>query len=202
MGRMNRDDIDKFHDYSIYIPQRTIYMGSEGATEEDNDEHGVDYLMAERTIKNLHILDMQSQDPITIIMNNPGGDTYHGMAIYDAVRACRSHVTIKVFGHAMSMGSIILQAADERIMAPSAKFMIHYGYLSLDGHVKNAEKWVEDSKKDDKWMEKMFLELINKKQPQFSMGRLKEMLKFDTILSAKETVDMNLADKILGEGEQ
>ena len=46
MGRMNRDDIDKFHDYSIYIPHRTIYMGSEGATEDDNSEHGVDHLMA------------------------------------------------------------------------------------------------------------------------------------------------------------
>lgn len=201
MGRMNRDDIDKFHDYGIYIPHRTIYMGSEGSDANEN-ENGVDFLMAERIVKNLHILDMQSQEPITIIMNNPGGCVSNGMAIYDAIKSCRSHVSIKVFGCAMSMGAIILQAADERIMAPSAKFMFHYGYISLEGHVKNAEKWIEDSKKDDKWMEKMFLELINKKQPQFSMGRLKEMLKFDTILSAKECVDMNLADKVLGEGEE
>jgi len=202
MGRMNRDDIDKFHDYSIYIPHRTIYMGSEGATEDDNSEHGVDHLMAERTIKNLHILDMQSQEPITIIMNNPGGDVTHGMAIYDAIQACRSHVTVKVFGHAMSMGSIILQAADERIMAPNAKFMIHYGYFSVDTHAKTAEKWMEDSKKDDKWMEKLFLDKIQVKQPQFSMARLRSMLNFDTILTAQQTVDFNLADKILGKGEE
>jgi ATP-dependent Clp protease protease subunit len=196
MPRYNRDDIDKFHDYGIFIPQRIIYMGSEGSDNSEN-ENGVDYLMAERAIKNLHILDTQSDQPITVIMNNPGGDTYHGMAIYDAIKGCRSHVTVKVFGHAMSMGSIILQAADERLIAPNAKFMMHYGYLALDGHAKNAEKWIEDSKRDDKWMEKMYLEKIQEKQPHFTIARLKRMLEFDTILTAEQTVALGLADQVL-----
>lgn len=196
--RVNRDDVDKFHEISLYIPKRTIYMSSEQFDTEGN-EGGVESLMAERSVKNLLILDSMSNDPITIIMNNIGGDEYHGMAIYDAVKACKSHVTIKVFGHAMSMGSIILQAADERIMAPNSRQMIHYGTWGVHDHAKTAQKWAKEGEKFDKWMEKMYLEKIREKQPHFSLNRVKGMLDHDTFLTAEESVAMGLADKVLGD---
>lgn len=197
--RLNRDDIDKFHDYSLYVPTRTIYMGSEHVNDEDFSESGVEATMTERQIKNLHILDIASEEPITIIMNNPGGDVNHGLAIYDAIRACRSHVTVKVFGHAMSMGSIILQAADERIMSENSSQMIHYGSLALDKHAKTAYKIVEEFKRIDKWMEKMYLTKMKEKNPHFTLARLQRMLDHDTFLTAKESVGFGLADKVLGE---
>lgn len=195
--RVNRDDIDKFHDYSLYIPSRTIYMGSEHVSDDDFSESGVEATMAERQIKNLHILDVISEDPITIIMNNIGGDVNHGLAIYDAIKACRSHVTIKVFGHAMSMGSIILQAADERIMSANSSQMIHYGSLGVDKHAKTAYKIVDEFKRIDKWMEKMYLEKIKEKIPHFTTPRLQRMLDHDTFLTAQQSVDLGLADKVL-----
>jgi ATP-dependent Clp protease, protease subunit len=197
--RVNRDDIDKFHDYSLHIPSRTLYMGSEHVSDDDFSESGVEATMAERQIKNLHILDNISDDAITIIMNNPGGDVNHGLAIYDAIKACRSHITIKVFGHAMSMGSIILQAADERIMSPNSSQMIHYGSLGVDKEAKTVYKIVEEYKRIDKWMEEMYLEKMKKKQPHFTKARLKGMLLHDTFLTAKQSVELGLADKILGE---
>lgn len=199
--RVNRDDIDKFHDYSLHIPSRTIYMGSEHINDDDFSESGVEATMAERQIKNLHILEMVSNDPITIILNNPGGDVNHGLAIYDAIKSCKSHVTIKVFGHAMSMGSIILQAADERIMAPNASQMIHYGTLGVDKEAKTVYKIVEECKRIDKWMENMYLAKIQERQPHFTRARLQRLLNHDTFLTAAQSVELGLADKILGEGE-
>ena len=197
--RFNRDDIDKFHDYSLYIPQRTIYIGSEQFDVEGN-ESGVDGLMAERFIKNMSLLDTTNSDPITIIMNNPGGDWYHGIAIYDAIKTARSHVTIKVYGMAMSMGAIILQAADERVLAPNAKVMIHYGYMGMESnHPKIYQKWSKESEKLDKLQDKILLERIHEKQPNFQLKKLQKMLNFDTILNAKEAVDLGLADKVMGE---
>lgn len=197
--RVNRDDIDKFHDYSLYIPQRTIYMGSE-QFDVEGSESGVDGLMAERFVKNITLLEMASSDPITIIMNNPGGDWYHGIAIYDAIKTAKSHVTIKVYGMAMSMGAVILQAADERIISPSSKFMIHYGYMGMSSnHSKIFDKWSDENKRINKEMEQIFMEKIKEKQPNFKLKKLEEMLNFDTILSAKETVELGLADKVLGE---
>lgn len=195
--RVNRDDTDRFHDYSLHIPTRTIYMGSEHVRDEDFEEAGVEATMAERQIKNLHILDMASDEPITILMNNPGGDVNHGLAIFDAIKTCRSKISIKVFGNAASMGSVLLQAADERIMAPNAVQMIHYGLLGASGHAKTIYKITAENKRLDKWMEEMYLEKIKEKQPHFTLQRLKGMLEHDTFLTAQQSIELGLADKIL-----
>lgn len=199
MTQFNRDDIDKFFDCDIYLKTRTLWMGSAQQNDSEDKETGVDFKMAEKVIKGLHILDDKSGDPITIIMNNPGGDVVHGMAIYDAIKACRSHVTIKVFGHAMSMGSVILQAADDRVLAPNAEVMIHYGKQSISDHAKIAEKWIAFNRRFDKWMEDLYLTKIRASKPKFRRDRLKKMLDFDTIMTAREAVDLGLADKLLGD---
>ena len=196
MARINRDDVDKLYDYDLYIPSRTIYMGSV-QSDINEGESGVEAIMAERVVKALHLLD-QKNEPITIIMNNPGGDWYHGMAIYDAIKACQSTVTIKVYGMAMSMGGIILQAADKRIMAPNAKFMMHYGYMGMpSNHTKIFKKWSEETEKVDKDMEQIFLDKIHDVKPNFTLKELQDLLNFDTIYTAQETIDMGLADEIL-----
>jgi hypothetical protein len=65
MSKYTRDDIDKFHDYDIYIPTRTLYIGP------SNEDGITDVIVAERLIKNLHILESLNSNPITILMNNP-----------------------------------------------------------------------------------------------------------------------------------
>lgn len=201
MRKLNRDDIDRFHDYSLYIPKRTIYIGSEECSVE-HGESGTDGAMAERAVKNLTILDSLSADPITIIMNNIGGDEYHGFAIYDAIKSCQSEVKVIVMGHAMSMGSIILQAADERIMAPTSRQMIHYGTWGQHDHAKTSWKWAQEGERINDWMEKMYLTQMHKKDPNFPIQRLKKMLDHDTFLTAQESVELGLADKVLGDDEE
>ena len=196
--RINRDDVDKFHDYGIYIPKRTIYMGSVDVSVE-HGEGGTDSSMAEFLVKNLMILEGMSDEPITIIMNNLGGDFNHGMAIYDAIKNCPNHVTIRALGYAMSMGSIILQAADLRVMGPNASQMLHYGTWAFEGHAKTGQKWAKENERLDQWMEKMYLEKIQAKVPDFTLSRLKKLLDHDTFLNARESIDYGLADQILGE---
>jgi ATP-dependent protease ClpP protease subunit len=149
-------DIDKWFDLSVEFDSRTIYMGSAQYLSSDS-ESGVDYLMAERFIKGIHSLELKNTKPILIMMNNPGGDWFHGMAIYDAIKTCKCHCTIRVYGHAMSMGSVILQAADERIMMPNSRMMVHYGYVYQDNHTKIVEKWTEESKRLNYMMENFFV---------------------------------------------
>ena len=183
------ENIDFFHAHDLHIPTRTIYMG-----QETNHE------MAERFIKNITHLESLNADPITIIMNNIGGDELDGLAIYDAIKLSKCHITMKVFGNAMSMGSIILQAADKRLMAPNAKVMIHYGTVmvaSMDLHAKTQYKWIEESKRFDSFMENLFLLKIKVKDDTISLSKVRKLLEFDTILSAEEAIELNLADEIL-----
>jgi ATP-dependent protease ClpP protease subunit len=192
MGRLNRDDIDKLYDYGIHIPTKTLI------TVGDTDE-----IVAENIMKGLHILDSVRQDePITIKLNNCGGDEHHGMAIYDTIKACVSHVIIIGTGNVHSMGSIIFQAADERIMTPNSRQLIHYGTpLNADAelHAKSQWSWTDECKKFSRWMERMYLSKIREKHPEFKIEQVQEMLNFDKILDAKESVELGLADKILGD---
>jgi ATP-dependent protease ClpP protease subunit len=199
--RINKDAIDHFQDYGIHTPTRTLYIGSESYDPEAG-ESGVDGLLAERHIKNLLILDSVSQDPITIILNNPGGDVYHGMAIYDAIRACKSHVTVRGTGYVMSMASLIIQAADERQMTENAIMMLHHGYDNHpSNHVKTIRSWADFGKRYDARLNKIYLAKIREKYPEFKYKKLDQMLDFDTQLFPEDALQLGLIDKIYCKNE-
>ena len=192
---MIRDDVDTFFEHDVHIPSRTIYMGS-AAVYDDGEESGVDVAMAERVVKALHMMD-QGEGDINIIMNNPGGSLIEGYAIYDAIKERKNFITIKVYGKAMSMGTIILQAADKRILTPNCRFMIHYGYSGLPyDHSETNERWSEYMKKEKRHMEDLYLDVIREKHPRFTKAKLKKLLEFDTIMFPEEAVELGLADEI------
>jgi len=191
-GKLSRDDVEHFMENELYIPTRTIWIGP------TVDDDSTNALMAERAIKNLHILDSKSDDDIVILMLNYGGEVIAGMAIYDAIQVCRSHVTIKVFGCASSMGSIILQAADKRLLSPNAEIMIHYG---SECHDSNHPKIVKAARKRndeyDAWMKNLYLKKIKQKKPDFTPSQLEKLLDFDTYFTPQRAIEYGLADGIL-----
>jgi len=204
MSNHFRDEVDKFFDYDLMVSTRTFYLGSKNE-DIDGEEAGVNFLMSERAVKALHILESKAPNgdkPITIIMNNPGGDWYHGMAIYDAIDRCENHVTMEATGYVMSMGAVIFQAATTRLMTRHAKLMIHYGTAGYSGHAKDYIRWAEEEKKEQIIMEDIFLERIREKHPDFTRAKLKKVLDFDTILTAEEAIELGLADGIIGEYEE
>ena len=189
--KIEKDDISYFQDYGVHIPTRTLYMGG---------EEGIDANMSEKIIKGLHILDNvddKDDKPIVIIMNNPGGDLTHTMAIYDAIKTCKNYVTIKVYGEASSGGSIILQAADERILSENSEMLIHYGSSSFEGNSLDVIKFAEVLRKELDRMEKIYLEKIKQKNPKFRKSEIVKMLTIDTTIKPKDAIKLGLADKIL-----
>jgi ATP-dependent protease ClpP protease subunit len=172
----DNDFVSDWFDHNIDIDNRTIYMGSLGYSP-DGSETGVDHLMTEYFIKGMHLLESRSEHKdILILMNNLGGDWYHGMAIYDSIKNSSCNCTIKVYGHAMSMGSIILQAADHRIMMPNSRFMIHYGYNGSISHTKIFEKWPDEGKRINYDMENIYLDKILDKEDYEGHGYLAPIL--------------------------
>jgi ATP-dependent protease ClpP protease subunit len=170
-----RGYIDNWFDLNVDEETRTIYMGSV-SKDYDERETGVDNFMAEYFIKGMHILDSVSNKPITIIMNNPGGDWYHGMAIFDSIQTSQSPCTIIVHGYAMSMGSIILQSADLRIMMPNSRFMIHYGTDGTYNHAKISEKWADEGKRICRDMEDIYIARMIEKQSKNKPGYLEKTI--------------------------
>jgi ATP-dependent protease ClpP protease subunit len=171
MGKVNRQYRENdWFDLNLDVETRTIYMGSVSQDFEGN-ESGVDNFMSEFFIKGMHILETKSQDKgITILMNNPGGEWYHGMAIYDAIKESPCHCMIKVYGQVMSMGAVILQAADTRILMPNTCMMIHYGYSGYSGHTPTSIRWSDETKKMNKKMEDIFIDSMMSKEEAMGHG--------------------------------
>ena len=75
------------------------------------------------------------------------GEWSDGMAIYDAIVMSKCYVTIIAYGQAESMSSIILQAADRRLMTPNTYFMSHYGSTAAGGEYQSVQNWVKYEKR-------------------------------------------------------
>ena len=188
-----------WHDYDVSFRDKTIYMGSSSESY-DEGEAGIDYAMAERVIKNLHILDKQVQeDGIVIKMNNPGGCTIHGLAIYDTVLSCKSHVSIIGYGHVMSMGSVIFQAADIRAMTKHCRMMLHMGQIGLSAETNNFYANVKECQKLDDMVLDIYLARIKEKKPRFTKSQLKSKMANDWYLGPEEAIEYGLCDRIYGQ---
>jgi ATP-dependent protease ClpP protease subunit len=136
-NRLRRDDVDRFFEHDIHPLKRFLYLGGEI----------IDDGAAERFLKGMMLLEEQNHEAISVLINSGGGDCYHGLAIYDAIATAKSHVTGVVFGQAMSMAGWILQAADDRVLAPASTLMLHS--LSWEGveRTQFMKRWSEEAQR-------------------------------------------------------
>lgn len=102
--------------------------------------------------------------PWTIILNSVGGGIYAGLSIIDDLIAHSirgggtHHITIKVRGVAASMGAMILQAGDKRVMGRNSMLMIHKGWGTTSGRTEELGDWAEWFRRDTDAMIRFFLD--------------------------------------------
>lgn len=184
--------IQDWFEYSIDHRHRMLYLS--GGSSDDNE---VDHKMAEVAIKGLVSLDAASDKNITLFINTPGGSVEDGMAIYDCIRSCRSHVTGIVLGRAHSMGSIILQACDWRVMGAHASLLIHRGSWYIENNVKEALAQIEYDRRLFERVDNLLLQRIRAKHPRFPKARFTQLLSTDTYLDSDQAIELGLADEKL-----
>jgi ATP-dependent protease ClpP protease subunit len=187
--------VDLFHHRGVFLPTRTLYLGSETFDAEGN-EGGINAASADIFVRNMHMLESLSDAPVNVLLNSVGGDEYHGLAIFDAIKCSPCRVTMTVRGHAMSMGSVILQAAAERVLGPTSTVMLHYGTIGISGHTKTVAKIAEESARLNRWMEELYLEKIRQKKPKWNLSALRHMIGHDCFMDARRAVEFGLADRI------
>lgn len=206
MTNHNNLQLNNIHDYNIDIENREIYLHS--YFNEENDESGVDYRSAIVFQKNLRYLNLISLDPILVHMHLPGGDWQDCLGIYDAIKASKSKIIVVASAKVESSSTVLLQAADLRILTPNTNFLIHYGSISVDNEHKAALSMVQWSEKESEKMIDIFTEkcmnsIISKEKNWKKMIVRKHIVgqlatKRDWILTSDEAVRYGFADGILG----
>lgn len=206
----SEDPIWHMHEYDVDLASNHIYLfGAEtyntGNGGTFDAEPGIEYIIANRFIRNLNLCMRVNPDtPIVIHMKTNGGYWEEGMAIYDAIKSCPYPVTILNYTHARSMSSLIFQAANKRVMMPHSQFMFHDGELGIEGTVKQVQSAVEFGKIQDQQMMKIYIDSMKlsgkfkHRSRKFIAQWLREQMdkKEDVFMTAQDAVEYGFADKI------
>ena len=207
-GRNQKHDIiEEVHSYNLFLDTREIFL--HGEEDHENCDSGVDFKMCNRFLKNIKILEAAGDDPIIVHQHSIGGDWAEGMMIYDLIINCNCHIIFIMHGTACSMGSIIPQAADTRIIMPNCTFMIHDGSSGIDGTYKQ----IQSNARLEEQMRDIMLDIYGgvcvnghffqkeqadiKKTKQYIINKMNE--KEDWWLFAREAVAHGFADAVFGD---
>lgn len=181
-------DISEIQDYGIDVEHRILYCTAYHSpyTEGNEGEGGINWEMADRIVKGLHILDNESSEDITLVINSFGGDEAHARAIMAAIRECESRVIGIVYGRAQSAAAWILEACDHRVMAEYSNLMFHMGSGTMDKH----------SRYNDDLYVDILLEKLREKDGTWTKTKVKNKLLDDWYIYPTQAVALGLADEI------
>ncbi len=139
----------------------------------------------------------QSNEPVDIFINSPGGSVNAGLVIYDVIQACRAKLEINMYciGMAASMGAVILAGGQEghRFILPHSKCMIHEPLINggMSGSATSIKKTAESILETKTIMNGILAKHTNK-----TVEEIDEATSFDNFMNAEEAIAFGLCDEI------
>ena len=152
--------------------------------------------LALRIMLVLRHLDNESNDPIYLYINSPGGSVSAGLTIIDNMKLVKSPIYTVCYGLAASMAALIFAAGEKghRYILPHGEVMIHQPWRQIQAAFNQSDFEREGNRF------KRLRETLEKILADASGRSLKEMhdaCEHDNFLTAEEAIEMGLADIIL-----
>jgi ATP-dependent protease ClpP protease subunit len=140
-----------------------------------------------------------------------GGCWFDGMAMFDSIMFATAPITILAYTRVCSMSTIILQAADNRVLMPNADFMVHFGTESEENHYLGFMTGADFRKKytpkmlsiyakrciNGKFFQEYYKTPTEEKVMRFIDKQIKD--KGDWWMTSDEAVHYGFADGVLGQ---
>lgn len=126
---------------------------------------------------------------IVLRINSPGGEVFEGVSILNMLRAHKAKVTAVVDGLAASAASVIAAGCDETVMSPGTQMMIHSPWTFTWGNA-------DDLRKSAKVLDSIESSLVEIYTGKAGMKDWAALLAEETWMTAAETVELGLADRV------
>ena len=170
--------------YSRLLRDRVIMLDT------DVNQHSASLIVAQ-------MLFLESEDPdkdIFFYINSPGGSVTAGMSIYDTMTYIKPDVQTIVMGQAASMGSLLASAGapGKRSILPNARHMIHQPLGGASGQATDVEIQARELLRWKEVLTNIYVRHTGK-----SFDVLKSDMERDNFMTAQQSVDYGLADKII-----
>lgn len=143
----------------------------------------------------LLFLESENPDkPISLYINSPGGSVTAGMAIYDTIQFIRCPVHTIVMGQAASMGSLLACSGEKghRYILPNARHMIHQPLGGASGQATDVEIQARELLRWKRVLTDIYVTHTGR-----DLETLQRDMERDFFMTAQESVDYGLADRIL-----
>jgi ATP-dependent Clp protease, protease subunit len=145
------------------------------------------------------MLYLESEDreaDILFYINSPGGSVSDGLAILDTMQFVKCDVSTIVMGAAYSMGSLLAQAGTpgKRLMLPNSRHMCHQPSGGAQGMASDIQIQANEILKLKKLLTDVYVQHNSRGKTYEDFAKIMDR---DTYLSAQESVDFGLADRIV-----
>ncbi len=170
--------------YSRLLKDRIIMLDTEVTS------HSASLIVAQ-------MLFLESDNPdraISFYINSPGGSVTAGMSIYDTMQFIKCPVHTIVMGQAASMGSLLASAGEKghRLILPNARHMIHQPLGGASGQATDVEIQARELLR---WKEVLTTIYVTHTGRGFE--ELKADMERDNFMTAQQSVDYGLADRVI-----
>lgn len=142
-----------------------------------------------------HLNNVSETEPVTVLINSPGGSIDAGLLMYDAIQSSPAPVRLVVLGAAYSMAAIIFASGlHGRFILPNSKLMLHEPLLGypIGGNTSSIK-----SISDDLLATRDKINGILAKHTGKTKAEIEEATKEDHYFTAEESVAFGLADKVI-----
>ena len=173
-----------FDIYSRLLKERIIFIG------EQVEDH-----MANTVIAQLLFLESEdTEKPITVYINSPGGSVTAGLAIYDTMQYIKPDVSTLCMGQASSMGALLLAAGakGKRLALPNSRIMIHQPLGGVQGQATDIEIQAKEMMKIKNTIHNILVEHTG--QP---IEKIREDTERDYFMSAEQAMEYGVVDRVI-----
>ena len=159
----------------------------------------VNKALAEKIVRQLLVMEADSDEPIRIYIDSPGGDVDAGYAIFDMIRFVEAPVYCIGMGLVASAGALILLAADKsrRIGLPNSHYLIHQPLSGIKGVATDIEIHAQELEKTKAKINDLIAQETGKPLEQVAKDTDR-----DYWLSATEAMEYGLISKVVSKREE
>ena len=145
----------------------------------------------------LYLAAKDSESPITMYIDSPGGSVMAGLSIVDTMNYIKPSVHTICTGFAASMGAVIFSSGEKgsRLILPHAQVLIHQPLISgegLTGQCSDIMIHAEHIIKTRETLEELLCDATGR-----SLEEIHSACERDNYFTAKEAVEFGLCDKII-----
>lgn len=147
-------------------------------------------------IKKILILNEEDTDkPIDVLINSPGGEINSGMAIYDVIQASKAPIRMFCIGRAYSMGAVLFSSGNHgRYMLPHSELMLHEPLLGnrVSGNSSSIQSISESLLETKRRMNQILARHTGKSEEE-----VEKATSYDHYYSPEESREFGLCDAIV-----